>query len=866
MGANTRHSRWIGVALALFAAVQSFSGETSSSVYVDSGGVIRWRADDRELAVFGANYCLASACDFRAAGYVGADRKKLVEDDFAHFVRMGWDAVRLCFWGDWENSDGEGNLIANEHLEILDYAISVARRRGISILLTPITTYSSIWPDGQDGPEVKGFSKVFKKSALGADPEAIAAQCNYLRQILDHVNPYTNVALKDEPAILLVELINEPWHHSSDLAGSIGYIDALAEAVRSTGCDKLIFYNLSQDFDIAPAIKASSVDGMTFAWYPTGLNSGRELTANFLRTVDEFWPMARPNFRELPKIVYEFDSPDMSSGYMYPAMVRAFRGSGAQFIAMFSYDMLATAPYNLGWQTHFLNLVYSPRKAVSAIVAAEATKRLPRYSHWGDYPSNREFGPFRVSYEQDLSEMVTEGVFLHSNSTDTRPTIPSELRKIVGVGSSPVVGYEGTGAYFLDRLAPGVWRLELYPDAVQVLDPFAQFLNTKKAAVRLLNRTWNMELRLPELGSEFTIEPLNSGNTWRGKASQGRFDIRPGVYVLHRKEVLNRNELPREVDGVGLDEFVCPIAPDFPAELLPRVNRVYLAHEPAVLAVDVIAAEAPSAVSVHFQGEGEGPVRTVELHSSGGFRYSVEVDSIGAAGTAIEFYFTAEVAGDLVRFPVEEGSMLRATVAGKGELMGLFAPDEDFQKLSYTRIGDGIRHGISERRPATGSEPASLRLFLPLSRDRGLDDYTASMVVKERVLERTSVLSDKSVLQVKARGSRDGQQLHVTLVEADGTSWSVPVDLGEEWREFSVPLHQFKIARGVMLPLGFPGRWNYWLTPAQGRGGPEDQVRPLQIEQLQFSLRPDGSDTNGRGDEWADVASVSLDPFGLGTE
>ena len=35
--------------------------------------------------------------------------------------------------------------------------------------------------------------------------------------------------------------------------------------------------------------------------------------------------MARPDLRNVPKIVYEFDSADMNSGYMYPAMVRAFR-------------------------------------------------------------------------------------------------------------------------------------------------------------------------------------------------------------------------------------------------------------------------------------------------------------------------------------------------------------------------------------------------------------------------------------------------------------------------------------------------------------------------------------------------------------
>ena len=85
----------------------------------------------------------------------------------------------------------------------------------------------------------RGFRSFTGKAELGTNSEAIAAQCNYLRQFMEHVNPYTHVALKDEPAIVFLELINEPSHHSGDLAGSIAYIDALVKAVRSTGCQKI---------------------------------------------------------------------------------------------------------------------------------------------------------------------------------------------------------------------------------------------------------------------------------------------------------------------------------------------------------------------------------------------------------------------------------------------------------------------------------------------------------------------------------------------------------------------------------------------------------------------------------------------------
>lgn len=46
------------------------------------------------------------------------------------------------------------------------------------------------------------------------------------------------------------------------------------------------------------------------------------------------------------------------------------------------------------------------------------------------------------------------------------------LKHIAGVGSSPVVQYEGTGIYFIDKVADNEWKLEVYPDIMNVDDPF----------------------------------------------------------------------------------------------------------------------------------------------------------------------------------------------------------------------------------------------------------------------------------------------------------------------------------------------------------------------------------------------------------
>src|SRR6188474_516258 len=156
-------------ALMFFAALLPavLSAQANRAAYLDNTGVVRWRDDRKEVTLFGANYVLPTASDYRAAGYVHGDRKKMIDEDIAQFARMGWDGMRLTFWGDWEASDSAGNLIANEHLDLQDYLIAKARERGIYMLFSPIQIYTSQWPDVMDDTTPPGFGRRFGKGRMG---------------------------------------------------------------------------------------------------------------------------------------------------------------------------------------------------------------------------------------------------------------------------------------------------------------------------------------------------------------------------------------------------------------------------------------------------------------------------------------------------------------------------------------------------------------------------------------------------------------------------------------------------------------------------------------------------------------------------
>ena len=824
------------------------------SVYLDSAGVVRWRDDRQEVRLFGANYVLPTASDYRAAGYVRGDRKRMIDEDMAQFARMGWDGLRLTFWGDWEASDSAGNLIANDHLDLQDYLIARARERGIYMLFSPIQLYGSNWPDALQDTTAPGFGRHFGKGRMGTDPAARAAQVNYLRQILNHVNPYTGVALKDEPAILFIELVNEPWHHPEDLQGSIAYINALTDAVRSTGCTKLVFYNVSQDFRIGDAIRRSRAQGVTFGWYPTGLNSGHELEGNHLRSADVYPDMLRPELARLPRIVYEFDSPDLRTGTMYPAMVRTFRAVGAQFAAMFAYDMLGTASRNLGWQTHYLNLVYTPRKAMSAIIAAEAMHRLPRMRSYGSYPDNTRFGDFHIAYDGNLSELVARDAFLYAGPTSATPPDPSALRRIAGYGSSGVVRYEGAGVYFLDKVRAGLWRLEVYPDAVPVRDPFEQ-PNASKIVTRAISRSWPMTVALPDLGDAFTVQPVTGGNARPEAAMNGRFAVTPGVYVLSAGGPVDPAALPAAIGSLGFAEYHGPPADTLPMSVQSLAAREYLAGRDAEISARVVDALPPDSIQLFIRAVG-GFYRAFPMRPLGGYRYAATIPgAVGPSGNETlregpHEYVIAVFRGDsattfpagLRGKPIDWDYFGRASwtlnVVNPRTPLVLFDPATDVSRLAFTRIGDAGRRGLFQ---LTLSEMTGRPIFhfsLPVDPSGwSPPDYTASLTIVDRIRARQETIAGADALQIRLRGLGPRQTLHVTLMEDDGTSWTSAVPVDSTWRDATLPLSSFSLGRGVLLPQGFPGEWSYWVGPASGRGASGDRVRLDHVERIQLSLR-----------------------------
>lgn len=584
---------------------------------VDKEGVLR-APDGKEAVFFGFNYCMPFAHGFRSHGKLGADRKEAIGRDVYHMSRLGINAYRIHVW-DVEISDGEGNLLENEHLDLLDYTIAAFAKRGAKTLITAIAFWGNGWPEGDD-KSLPGFSNRWGKREATVDKHCIAAQERYLKQLLNHRNPYTGYAYKDDPNIVAVELNNEPDHTAEVPDKEVtAYINMLAKAARATGCRKPILYNIAQNPERARAVTAARIDGVTCQWYPSGLVSGKARKENFLPAVAHY--NLPYDTKGKARIVYEFDAADIDGAYMYPAMARSFREAGFQWATQFAYDPLAMAAYNTDYQTHWMNLVYTPAKAVSLRIAAEAFKSLPKGGSYGQYPANDRFGDFRVSYREDLSLLNRDTLYCYSNATGEVPVASERLRHIVGHGSSPVVKYSGNGAYFLDKTDDGNWRIEVYPDVVETTDAYARHnaLNRKVALIQSASR--KMQVDLPGI--------------------QSSFDVKPGVYLWRDgrlEEITARTDYPLLADDVKETAVYHTPAVELPA------------GEAAVVRAEVVAPEKIDSVVLYGEMQ-YGRSFAVPMAPENGFTYAAAVPAVVLRHGIFRYRIGVHTSGGMRLFP-----------------------------------------------------------------------------------------------------------------------------------------------------------------------------------------------------------------------
>ena len=117
---------------------------------------------------------------------------------------------------------GSGNTLSLDaaQLDRLDYFVAALKRRGIYVNLN-----LNVVREYQPGDGVRDAENVgYAKKITYFDARILELQRDYARQLLTHLNPYTKTTYANEPAVALIEFVNENSLIAGWFDGGLDYI------------------------------------------------------------------------------------------------------------------------------------------------------------------------------------------------------------------------------------------------------------------------------------------------------------------------------------------------------------------------------------------------------------------------------------------------------------------------------------------------------------------------------------------------------------------------------------------------------------------------------------------------------------------
>jgi hypothetical protein len=830
-----------------------YSQKNTDPVRIDKNGRMLWKNNNQEAFFWGVNYTTPFAHAFRQIARLGEDREKAIDNDSYHLSRLGANAYRIHVW-DCEISDSVGNLLQNEHLKLLDYLIYRFQQRGVYIFLTPIAYWGNGYPEPNEN--LPGFSGKYNKGNVYILPEAIAAQERYLKQFVNHVNPYTGKAYKNDPMIVGFEVCNEPGH--SKAAETTMFVNKMIAAIKSTGCIKPLFYNVTQSINLLQDFIKGGTDGVTFQWYPTGLVANHEVQGNYLPHVDKYdMPFKNEKFF-LPqaRLVYEFDVADVGRSYMYPPIALSFKEAGMQWVTMFAYDPVAMAASNTEYQTHFLNLAYTPQKAIGFKIAGELF-RNPQYKRDRDNEKKPfEMKGLKISYNNDISELATNELFFYTNNTSTNPPDLSTLKSIAGYGTSQIVSYKGYGAYFLDKISDGVWRLEVMPDAIWVRDPFSRATPRIENVVIKWNKT-EMSVNLTDLGKSFSITGINDGNNYTASSKEGRFAITPGAYILSTKPV-TEDIKKAKIGVITANEFYAPKETNKSFYFLQSASSQVSEGQPVEVNVIIVSPVTPIRKLV-LQPSGGGGGR-----GFGGFRpVIINMDKVD------EYRYKATIPDSVVKAGILNYTIISESTSGKITVYpgGVEGPTNNWEYYNPDSYSLKVLPAISEVQLFNAETAAQALTFSGNSRFRSslvLSGVTGESRLKfapgtsgfgqgrpntsglvyamqnyiGNITSGITKYSDKyTQILMHARATEKPVKIEVTLINKDGNGYTAKTSLSADQDVQIINLKDLTEGRMFLLPRPYPGFLPLWYSAKTKK-----PFSLSEIERIQLLVPVDGNE------------------------
>ena len=819
--------------------------EEANLVYIDPSGRLRWTLNNNEAYFFGINYSVPFAFSYRALKNKGISHKEAIDLDIQQFKRLELNAYRIHVW-DREVSDREGNLLNNEHMELLDYLINKLIENDIYIILTPIAWWGTGWPE-PDYP-TPGFSSFYSKIESTTKPEVIKAQVNYLKQFVNHVNPYTGKSYKAEEKIIAFEIFNEP-NLPKDRDSVRNYVNTTVKAIREEDVTKPVFFNISENPGIEQweGVASSNIDGVSFQWYPTGLVKYSELEGNFFPNVLSYpLPPLYPPLnqggmeRGLAKMVYEFDAADIGHSYIYPVMAHSFREAGMQWATMFCYDPTPIAQYNAEYQTHYLNLLYTPQKALSYLISSNLFKEEKISGKITDTTSVL-MDNVLSDYERDLSLLNTSEKFYYSNTNSVSPVDPENLKHIAGYGSSVLIEYRGRGSYFLDKIKEGLWRLEIFPDAVWVKDPFSRN-NLEDPVARLIWKKHKVKFLLPELKNGFGIFSINGNKIIQ--AENFAVELEPGSYLISNEGEISDKYSPvtdfKKVKAYG--EFI----DDFQSTEIKNItSNTFKEDVNKKIRVEIYSKNDDIEVSVYFKKPGWWGFRKSQMQKVDDFTYEFSLPGELSSNGIINYFISIKKGEEILTFPgklkvlpehwgfSQDNPSFELSILPSSNKILIYDPLRDKKNLILPNIWRYLEYNADY---TFDEESNEAELNLKITKAKEEFPELAFQIYAGNYL-RDIPLTENGSVEIELKASENIDSINVRCIFNDGLGFERKIAVKDEYEKILILISKPAPVKYALLPRPYPVFLPYWFESVPHKNKNID----TRLESIQFAIPLDNT-------------------------
>lgn len=155
----------------------------------------------KPVRFYGVNFCFS-------AHYITHEQSDRLAD---RLVRLGYNTVRLHHYeGELTEPHRERTRLNPQKLDQLDYLVAACIRRGIYVTTDLFVSRPvDVAPFLPDSVNARSDAMNRFKVLAALNPAAYENWKAFARNLLEHVNPYTQRAYKDEPGLAWLALINE---------------------------------------------------------------------------------------------------------------------------------------------------------------------------------------------------------------------------------------------------------------------------------------------------------------------------------------------------------------------------------------------------------------------------------------------------------------------------------------------------------------------------------------------------------------------------------------------------------------------------------------------------------------------------------